>query len=97
MDFAERAHRYFDNPMSSFDIGYDGSRCYLLEFQFVAFGTLALESAKWCFERRDGKWTRIESIFRPEEEFAKSFINWVRSRESPTGSDPTVPLLAAGA
>jgi hypothetical protein len=60
------------------DIAQKNEKYYLIEFQFVSFGTFALEKAHWHFEYINGSWEKISSQDNLEEEFCKAidaFIN----------------------
>ena len=43
LDFAAGVFESPDVPQISIDVGYDGEQFYLFEFQFILFGTRAME------------------------------------------------------
>lgn len=78
LDFAERTFKTFLVPFISMDLAQKEDDFFLIEFQFVSFGTYTLEKAKWHFERVADKWTRVESVDCLEEEFCKSVDSFIR-------------------
>ena len=72
LDFAQRVFESFHVPFISMDMAQKGDEFYLIEFQFVSFGTYTLEKAKWHFEKKNGKWEKIDKNDGVEEEFCSS-------------------------
>ncbi len=72
LNFAKKAFDSFNVPFISMDMAQEGKFFYLIEFQFVSFGTYTLEKAKWHFELVDNKWHIIEGDNNLEEEFCLS-------------------------
>lgn len=80
LNYAAMVFRKFDCPCASFDIGYDGSCCHLLEFQFVSFGTYTIENAPHYFRALRGGWEMVIEKSVVEEEFARSVVDFIHVR-----------------
>lgn len=81
LDFAITIKQHFDVPNISLDIGYDGRRFHLFEFQFVYFGTTTLEKADFYFEKQKGRWICIDEYSSLEEVYVNSIIDYLESRD----------------
>jgi hypothetical protein len=77
MTFARKIFEEFNVPFISLDIGFDGSKCFLFEFQFVLFGQYAVEQSQWHFVF-NGKWNQIKERTTPEKEFVLSIHNYIQ-------------------
>ena len=78
LDAIERVVKYFNVPQLSADIGFDGTRFYIFELQFVYFGTYTIEHSPFYFTREDGKWIRKEELSVLEEEYVASIVSYLR-------------------
>ena len=74
-EFASEVFNAFSVPFISLDIAVSDSRYYLLEFQFVSFGTYTAEKSPFHFELIDGKWELIEGSVKIESEYAAA-LDW---------------------
>lgn len=74
LDFAEGLVNYFNVPQLSADIGYDGTRFYVFELQFVYFGTYTIEHSQFYFTRDNGEWTLIEEESGLEKNYVESIV-----------------------
>lgn len=70
MDFVYDIYKRMHVPMLSFDLAYDGTTCYMIEFQALYFGTSTFELSKDYYLRESDKWTlktktneSLESLF----------------------------------
>jgi hypothetical protein len=81
LDAIESAVKYFNVPQLSADIGFDGSRFYFFELQFVYFGTYTIEYSPYYFIRENGKWSRKEGRSVLEEEYAASIASYLRRND----------------
>jgi len=79
LDFAKEVYDAFNVPFISIDVAFNNGIFYLLEFQFVSFGTFTLENAKFYFILENKKWTirREDSIL--EKEVAKSISRFIKN------------------
>ena len=80
LDFASSVFQVFDVPQMSLDIGVEGDRLHLFEFQAVYFGTTTIDEAPFHFERSPTAWQRFDGASRVEEEFALSVAEYLRER-----------------
>ena len=72
LDFAKQAFGLFNVPHASFDIAYDGKKFYLLEFQFIYFGTAGILYSKEYFETENGVWKTKENHYSQEACYVES-------------------------
>lgn len=80
LDFAKKIFEYFDVPYISLDVAYDGNSFYLIEFQFLMFGTYTLEKSKYYFIKIDDEWRKIEGISEIEKVFVQSVCHYVKNK-----------------
>jgi hypothetical protein len=78
LDFASLVKKQFDVPHLSLDIGWDGSKFHLFEFQALHFGTLTVEQSPFHFVDGERGWQRIEGRSEVEEEFARSIVDHIQ-------------------
>jgi len=76
LDFAEECYNKFDVPVVSLDIAKTEEGCFLIEFQFVTFGTKTLENSDHYYIKKDGSWNIINKPTILEEEFVKSYSDY---------------------
>lgn len=79
LDFSEACFAAFKAPHASFDIACSGHRFYLLEAQFVYFGTYTIECSNFYFVRGNDKWEKIETGSVLEEEYVNSIIQFIKN------------------
>ncbi|MDQ7799466.1 MAG: hypothetical protein RDU76_11100 [Candidatus Edwardsbacteria bacterium] len=72
LDYAQRVFLNFHCPYIAMDVGYDGHKFYLIEFQFLHFGTFTLESAPFYFLKENNEWKIIQEKTILEQELANS-------------------------
>lgn len=70
----------FDVPCASFDVACKEDKYFLLEFQFVSFGTYTQTSAKNYFCKINDKWEKNDQIIPLEEVYADSIIEFLRKK-----------------
>lgn len=80
LEFAGRIKSEIDFPIIGMDIGFDGKKYHLLEFQMVHPGTSALQRSKYWHEYHDGKWVRFDGSSDLEVEFWRSIYNFINNR-----------------
>jgi hypothetical protein len=81
LDFTEGIVKYFNVPQLSADIGYDGTRYYVFELQFVYFGTYTIEHSRFYFTRENGEWKLTEGVSELETNYVESMVAFL-SKES---------------
>ena len=67
-------------PMISLDLAISGGRVFLIEMQFVAFGTSTLEKSPYYYQRYNQSW---EQVFRKsvlEKEYARSISEYLKKK-----------------
>lgn len=80
LSFARKLTLEIDFPIIGMDIGFDGQNYHLIEFQMIHIGTSALQRSKFWHEYFDGKWIRHNGTSVLEEEFARSFHEFINSK-----------------
>ena len=78
LDFAYSVQKHFRVPHISLDIGFDGNNFYLIEFQFVYFGTITLEKAPFYFQLIDKKWIIKEEISDLEAVYVQCIVEYMK-------------------
>lgn len=77
LDFASSLFKAFDVPYVSIDIGYDGERYHVFEFQFISFGDTGLLRSPHHFIREGEDWRLIRQPSVTETEIAESVANFM--------------------
>ncbi len=77
LDYAEKLLNYFNVPNISFDIGFDGEKFHLFEFQFLYFGTTTIENSRFFFTRNANEWQLIEAESELEKVYAESVSGFI--------------------
>ena len=80
LDFARTTFEGFDVPFISMDIAQRGDEFFLIEFQFLSFGTYTLEKAKWHFEWDGQSWKKVASEDNIEYELCLAVDKYIKSR-----------------
>lgn len=81
LEFAQKVFESFDVPFISMDLGMKDQDVYLIEFQFVAFGTYTLEKAPWHWEFiRNGNWKKISSSDNLEYVFCAAVDEYINRK-----------------
>lgn len=76
-DFAESIRKEFNTPQLSLDIAYDGKEFYLLEFQFIYFGTAGIPYSEEYFVKQNGKWVAKQNPKDQEYFYVDSIIKFI--------------------
>lgn len=82
LDFALSIHKHFNVPHISLDIGFDGKRFHLIEFQFVYFGTTTLEKSPRYYQLVDGGWVMVEEKSDLEQVYVESIVDFLKNQSS---------------
>lgn len=80
LNFSEKLVKEIDFPIVGIDLGGDGNRYHLLEFQFVHLGPYTLLNSKYYHVRENGVWKKIYASSNLEEEYARSIDDYIKSR-----------------
>lgn len=78
LDYSMDIYNAFSVPFISLDVAVSENKLYLLEFQFVSFGTYTAEKSPFHFEKVNGIWTTVDNQVVIEREYAEAldgFIN----------------------
>lgn len=72
LDFSVETYKCFNVPFISLDVALKGDKLYLLEFQFVHFGTYTAEKSPFHFQKIDGEWKVIDQTIIIETEYVNA-------------------------
>lgn len=78
LDFALSIKEYFKVPHISLDIGFDGLKFHLIEFQFLYFGTTTIEKSPFYFEKSNGNWLIKKGQSDLEEVYVSSIVEFLK-------------------
>lgn len=78
-DFAKSIREEFNVPQISLDIAYDGNQFYLLEFQFIYFGTAGIPYSNEYFVQVDGIWESQQNSKDQEYIFVDSIVKFINN------------------
>lgn len=81
LDYAKEIYDHFDVPYVSLDIANNGREYFLIEFQFLMFGTFTLEKSPYYFQKISDEWIKIDGFSEIEKEFVSSVCDYI-SRKS---------------
>jgi len=82
LDNCEKWFKAFDVPCASFDVAYKENKYFLLEFQFISFGTYTQTSAKSYFSKKLGKWEKVNERIILEEVYTDSIVEYIANKTS---------------
>ncbi|MBU7007223.1 hypothetical protein [Phosphitispora fastidiosa] len=77
LDFASNVVSEIDFPIIGMDVGFDGSRYHLIEFQMIHIGPYALHASDCWYEYNDSHWVRKNGKSNLEEEFSRSIYEFI--------------------
>ena len=75
LDYSVEVFNTFSVPFISLDIAISDNKFYLIEFQFVHFGTYTAEKSSFYFQKTRGNWETVEERIVIETVFAKA-LHW---------------------
>lgn len=82
LSYAKMVVDKMDIPFISLDLGIDNNKkCYLFEFQGVAFGPLTLTGSDKYFEFKDDAWNKIETKSNLEDNYAYAIYKFIQVEE----------------
>ena len=82
LDYSSEVFNTFSVPFISLDIAISNKKFYLLEFQFVHFGTYTAEKSPFHFQKVFDNWEIVEERVVIETEFAKSLHWFIESHDN---------------
>ena len=71
---------HFKVPNISLDIGFDGKKFHLIEFQFLYFGTTTIEKSPFYFEKYDNSWLLNKGKCELEKVYVDSIVGLLREK-----------------
>ncbi len=77
LNFAKKITEEIDFPIIGMDIGHDGNKYHLIEFQMIDLGPSTLQISKFWYEFNEGKWFRYDGKSELEEEFSRAISNYI--------------------
>lgn len=80
LDFALTIRKHFNVPHISLDIGFDGQKFHLIEFQFLHFGTTTIEKSPFHFQKCDGRWICIDGNSDLEKVYVDSIVYYLKKK-----------------
>jgi glutathione synthase/RimK-type ligase-like ATP-grasp enzyme len=80
LDYAYKIKEHFNVPHISLDIGYDGDKFHLIEFQFIYFGTTTIEKAPFSYEKTEKGWQSADKESVLEDVYTESVIYFLEKR-----------------
>lgn len=83
LNYARHIYNHFDVPYISLDIAFDGHEYYVLELQFIMFGTLTLEKSPHYFIHTGKLWDIVYGKSEIEKEFVNSICEYIGKKHLP--------------
>lgn len=77
LNYAKDLFELFKSPFASFDVAYNGDELFLLEYQFIMFGTITLERSNFYYKKINEHWDRTDSKSEIEKETAISISEFI--------------------
>jgi glutathione synthase/RimK-type ligase-like ATP-grasp enzyme len=81
LDYAIAIKNHFKVPHISLDIGFDGTKFHLIEFQFINFGTTTIEKSDFWFEKNEDTWLLKEGKSDLEEMYINSIVEFLKEQD----------------
>lgn len=77
LNFCKLVVNEIDFPIIGMDIGFDGNRFHLIEFQMIHLGPITLERSSYYHYYSDSKWCKVQGKSVLEEEFTRSITEFI--------------------
>ena len=77
LDYVYDIYTRMNVPMLSFDLAYDGQKCYMIEFQALYFGTSTFNMSSEYYQFSAGKWVLKEKQGSLEESFVYAICKYL--------------------
>ena len=78
LDFCEQIKKKFNVPWLSLDVGFDGKKCYLFEYQMLHFGPIAFKKSKYFYKKEKRDWKKVKQKSNLSEVYAKAFVKYIK-------------------
>lgn len=82
LNFAKKIVKQIDFSMIGMDIGFDGNKYHLLEYQMVHMGPYTLTFSEYYHVENEGEWEKIMGKSDLEEEFARSIDVYIKTHKA---------------
>jgi hypothetical protein len=82
LEFARKLTLEIDFPIIGMDIGFDGERYHLFEFQCIHIGPYTLQASQFWYEYIDGDWVKGIGSSILEEEYCRTIHNFIKNWKS---------------
>ncbi|MEU8283047.1 hypothetical protein AB0C01_01650 [Micromonospora sp. NPDC048905] len=92
LTYAEQVADILGTPLTSLDIGHDGDRFHLIEFQCLHFGTVTAERSSGYHVRAGQAWQHVEEECDIEAVFCEAIVGHLRR---PAPALPAQPARSA--
>jgi hypothetical protein len=79
LDFARKLTCEIDYPILGLDVGFDGEKYHLIEFQMIHLGPYTLQVSTYWHEYIEGKWIKFTGKSNLEEEFSRAIMEYINS------------------
>ena len=83
LDFSTEVFNCFNVPFIGLDVAFKDDIPYLIEFQFVNFGTYTAEKSPYYFQKIDGKWQIIDKLIVIELEYTRAIDRFIKNSVMP--------------
>ena len=80
LSFAKFAYETIDMPLASLDIGFDGKKCNLIEFQCLNFGPYTLQFSEWYFIQTEAGWEKVVTESELEQEYVNAIDLYLKRK-----------------
>lgn len=77
LDYALSIYRRLGTPIASLDVGFDGNRFHLIEFQALHFGTLTAERSSFYYRQSGNGWERVSEACEIERVFCDAIVHYI--------------------
>ena len=81
LDYAKNIYNIFGSPLLSMDIGFDGKKYYLFEYQAIHFGINAIVRSEGYYKQTEGEWKYLEEKTIYEPALAEALDNYIKFKE----------------
>ncbi|MCX6083314.1 MAG: hypothetical protein NTW32_27620 [Chloroflexi bacterium] len=82
LNFARKLTQEISFPIIAMDIGFDGEKYHLLEFQCIHIGPYTLQASLYWYEYINGEWVRFTGITNLEDEYCRSINDYIKMLEN---------------
>lgn len=81
LDFAKKISGEIDFPIIGLDVGFDGNKFHLLEYQMVHLGPFTLQASTCWYEFNGNGWRRSDGKSNLEEVFSRSIYEYIEKAD----------------